>query len=616
MNGLIMRVHRITNRYLTADRLLLILIGFVAITCRSHHDEVSKPVIISFAPSKATKDTEVVIQGNHFSSTKENNRVEIGGTVLTVIDASQTTLKVKIPSGIVPGNYTITVTVAGQQAVSASQLEIISPGITNVNPIHGTWGNTVTISGDNFGSSVNDVVVKFGDIEATVVSASTNEIKVLVPNALLKKSSILSVRVLAADNQLISYSNPFTLDAPLISSFSPNEGKSNSQVTIYGENFNPIASNHVVTFGDRVVEVLSAGSNQLVVKLPVDVTEDDVSIRIDVAEQFCISNQLFHFLSSWKRLADYPGGSTGDAMGFAIGNYGYLGLGYETGIAAIKKIWKYDPGTNTWTQPTTFSFPGGGTAGPFVNMISFYDGTYAYVGLGSQSGWPEGAEGHMRKYDAGSNTWSDIAGIGNDPTLYATDGAVSYWANGKGYVTTGRENTDPNPFPFNGQTSAKMWEYNPETDNWTRKNDLPSSARWEAMGFAINSKLYLLGGAPCRNCTGTNLMKDFWEYDVTTDTWTQLPDFPGGRRWMSTGFSLNGIGYIVGGQLDDDTKNNLFSDVWMFEPETKTWTQLGDFPGGKRSNAAVFILNGKAYFGTGLMSGVGYVNDFWEFDPD
>lgn len=604
-----------SNLHLKLTKISFMLAGLIALGC-SKNDESPKLTITGFSPSQATKDTEVIIQGDNFSPTNANNNVSIGGIALTVISASKTVLKVKVPSGVVPGKYNIGITVAGQHVASASQLEIISPGIASVKPIHGTWGNTVTISGENFGSSLADNVVKFGEIEATVVSASTNEIKVLVPNTLLKKSSIITVKALTTDNQLTSYGTSFTLDAPIITSFTPTEGKAKSQVTINGENFNPIPSNHVVTFGDRMVEILSATSNQLVVKLPIDMADGNVSIRIDVAEQFCVSNQLFHVLSAWKSLADYPGGGTADATGFAIGNNGYLGLGYENSSTVAKKIWKYDPSVNTWTQPTTFYFLGEGTTGPSVNMISFYDGTYAYVGLGSQGGWPQGAEGKMRKYNDVSNTWSDIMGIGNNPALYAVNGAVSYSSNGKGYVTTGSEDPDPYTYPFVGPTSSKMWEYSPATDNWTRKTDLPSSARWEAAGFAINSKLYLFGGSTCIRCVGIYTMKDFWEYDVASDKWTQLPDFPGGRRWMSTGFSLNGKGYIIGGQYADGNETILFSDVWMFEPSNKTWTKLPDFPGGKRSNAAVFVLNGKAYLGTGLKDGVGYVNDFWEFNPD
>ncbi|MCZ8214708.1 MAG: IPT/TIG domain-containing protein, partial [Cyclobacteriaceae bacterium] len=384
------------------------------------------------------------------------------------------------------------------------------------------------------------------------------------------------------------------------------QGKSTSQVTINGANFNPIAANQIVTFGNRVAEVLGATSNQLIVKLPTSLIDSEVNIRIDVAEQSIISNQLFHLISPWKRLTNYPGGNTGDATAFAIGNYGYLGLGKET-PTFTKRIWKYDPTFGTWTQATTFFFPNEGTGSPFINMNSFVDGTFAYVGLGSQGGWPQGPEGRVRKYDPSSNTWTNITGIGNNPSAYRTDGAVSYSINGKGYITTGRENGNA--------TSFKMWEYNPTSDTWARKKDLPSLSRWEATGFSINSKLYLLGGSPCIGCGSSSILKDVWEYDVFTDNWTQLPDFPGGRLWMSTGFSINGVGYVIGGFAGSMDNINMLSDIWKFESSNNTWIHLEDFPGGKIAAGTVFVINGKAYYGTGLKDGVGYSSDFWEFDP-
>lgn len=563
-----------------------------------------KPIISGFAPSKGTNDTEVEINGNYFSPVAMNNKVEINGTSLTVIQASKTTLKVKIPSGMTPGNYHLSITVATQNTESSNQFEIIKPTITNVNPTTGTWGNTVTISGENFGNSISANIVKFNDAQATIVSASSNEIRVLVPNNLLNKNSILSVQAITTDNIIVEHNTQFTLDAPAITSFTPEEGKSKSQITIYGENFNPLPDNHIVRFGDRLVEVLSATSNQLVVKLPTSLIDSDVEIQIDLAEQSCFSSQLFHIISPWRRLEDYPGGNTANATGFAVLNKGYVGLGEEQ-LGHIKPIWEYNPTTNSWTQPTEFYWPGDGIYGPYVNMISFVIDNYAYVGLGSRGGWPQAPEGKIRKYTPSSNIWIDVMGIGNNPSVYATDGAVSYTANGKGYVTTGREKDVSNQFPFDGPISSKMWEYDPSTDTWVRKKDLPATGRWEATGFSIESKLYLMGGAPCRGCSGESLLSDFWEYDTSSDTWIRLSDFPGGRRMMSTGFVINEIGYIMGGSEG----NAFFNDFWMFRQDTKTWIQLENFPGGTKAAATNFVLNGKAYIGTG------YGNDFWEFDP-
>jgi hypothetical protein len=94
-----MRLHRTQNSHLKVAKILFMLLGLAAVAC-DRGDETPKLIITSFSPSQATKDTEVIIQGDNFSPTKGNNSVKINGIPLTVIDASKTTLKVTIPSGL------------------------------------------------------------------------------------------------------------------------------------------------------------------------------------------------------------------------------------------------------------------------------------------------------------------------------------------------------------------------------------------------------------------------------------------------------------------------------------------------------------------------------------
>ena len=45
------------------------------------------------------------------------------------------------------------------------------------------------------------------------------------------------------------------------------------------------------------------------------------------------------------------------AVGFSIGNKGYVGTGYDNNINYHNDFWEYDPATDTWTQKANF---GGG----------------------------------------------------------------------------------------------------------------------------------------------------------------------------------------------------------------------------------------------------------------
>src|SRR5665213_944306 len=84
--------------------------------------------------------------------------------------------------------------------------------------------------------------------------------------------------------------------------------------------------------------------------------------------------------NTWTQLTNVGGDGRQAASSFAIGSYGYIGLGlnYETTVLE-SDFWQYDPTSNTWTQMANF----GGT--PRFASVSFVIGNCAYVGLGSDS---------------------------------------------------------------------------------------------------------------------------------------------------------------------------------------------------------------------------------------
>ena len=58
------------------------------------------------------------------------------------------------------------------------------------------------------------------------------------------------------------------------------------------------------------------------------------------------------------------------------------------------------------------------------------------------------------------------------------------------------------------------------------------------------------------------LLKDIVEYNPTVNKWTRCGDFPGGARQNMVVFTINGKGYVVGGEDERERKN----DVWVFTP--------------------------------------------------
>ena len=174
--------------------------------------------------------------------------------------------------------------------------------------------------------------------------------------------------------------------------------------------------------------------------------------------------------------------------------------------------------------------------------------------------------------------------------------AVAFVANYKAYVGTG-QGADPYLRDF--------WEFNSTSNTWTQEADFAGSSRREAAAFGILAFGYVGTGI---DSTGT-LKKDFWKYDPILNTWTSISDFGGTARKQAVSFAMGGQGYV--GTGDDGSFTN---DFWQYEPLTDSWEQKANFAGTARYGATGFGIFPNAYLGTGYDNTLSYTNDFWEYN--
>jgi len=186
--------------------------------------------------------------------------------------------------------------------------------------------------------------------------------------------------------------------------------------------------------------------------------------------------------NTWTARANFPGAPRYDAVGFSIGNKGYIGLGYDAYLN-YSDFYEYDPGTNSWTNKADFA--GGGRR----NAVGFSIGTKGYVG----TGFPNSKD--FWEYDPSADTWTKKAFFGGT----ARYGAVGFSFAGKGYIGTG----------YDGEYKSDFWEWDPYTNVWTARADFEGVARVFASGFAIGGKGYIGTGQINGSFSYTS---DFWEY--------------------------------------------------------------------------------------------------------
>ena len=278
------------------------------------------------------------------------------------------------------------------------------------------------------------------------------------------------------------------------------------------------------------------------------------------------------------------------AVGFSIGNKGYVGTGslFNSTVTSTPttQFWEYDPQDNTWTQKADF----GGE--PRKEAVGFSIDDKGYIGMGTSFVCP--AFKDFWEYDPQSNTWIQKADFGGE----ARSNAVGLSIGDKGYVGTGN---------CSSQFYNDFWEYTPQSDTWTRKANFGGGIRANAICFSIGTKGYV--GIGRHDFFDQD--KDFWEYDPQSDIWTQKADFGDGNRSYASGFSLDAKGYVLFGFGNAD---GCVPDLWAYDPGTDLWTRRRDFQGDTRSNAIAFSIGNKGYCGTSSCSTVA-LNDFWEYDP-
>lgn len=201
-----------------------------------------------------------------------------------------------------------------------------------------------------------------------------------------------------------------------------------------------------------------------------------------------------------------------------------------------------------------------------------------------------------------TGSWQQKADVGGIPRF----GAVSFSIGDKGYIGTGSSEVG---------NLQDFWEYDPATETWTRKADLPVALS-ASFGFSIGNKGYVGAG----QSSGGELVRDFWEYDPGTNTWTKKANYPGSGLWGASGFSIGEYGYAGTGNTGlfsgETPDGNPQKDFWRYNPANNTWTRIADFGGVARAFAVAFCIGKNGYLGTGI-TGLyfNFTKDFWEYDP-
>ncbi len=128
------------------------------------------------------------------------------------------------------------------------------------------------------------------------------------------------------------------------------------------------------------------------------------------------------------------------------------------------------------------------------------------------------------------------------------------------------------------------------TQTWTQLPNLPFQTvvdtAWNSKygcGFVIGSNIYYLPADTAR----------LWCYNTLTSNWTRKAVFPPGLRVNACSFAIEPYGYITCGR-SYGTSPGQMNDLWQYNPTTDAWTQKSNITLATREYALAFVVKRKA----------------------
>ena len=248
----------------------------------------------------------------------------------------------------------------------------------------------------------------------------------------------------------------------------------------------------------------------------------------------------------------------------------------NTGGATRSDLWKFSPGSGTWTQKT-FAKALNAHVGVAINgLIYLYGGADAV----STSTYLN----DLWIY----NPATGVVSAGARPALGGRKNAVACTLNGKMYVAGGSGS---------GSGIGKQFLcYDPASNAWSVLPDCPQTSVW-SLGeklVAAAGNIFLISGSSI-NC-----------YDPEAGAWAQKNNFPYAATSNFGVVAVNDVIYRYGGYINSTYYNTLH----VYDPIQDSWQALpaGGYP---RSQPAIAEAGGSIYVFGGSNDAT-YLSDFWK----
>ena len=212
------------------------------------------PRITSISPSEGLAGANVEISGSDFVDVTS---VQFGSTSATYSVVSSNRIIAQVPSGFETANVRVSNPIGTSISSQIFTLRF-PPTISGFSPDTAVPGTAVTILGANLGQTSK---VELNNLELPIVSKSSTSLIVRVATG----ASTGKLIVTTPWGQVRTASDLNILPPPVLTSFTPNNGKPNDAIVLRGSNFVNVTS---VTFAGIFATFTVDSSTQITTRVP------------------------------------------------------------------------------------------------------------------------------------------------------------------------------------------------------------------------------------------------------------------------------------------------------------------------------------------------------------
>lgn len=271
----------------------------------------------------------------------------------------------------------------------------------------------------------------------------------------------------------------------------------------------------------------------------------------------------------------------------------------DPGPFGISTVEEYDPQTNTWRRRADMPTP---REYPKVAVV---DGIiYVFGGSSGKDNKIENLKFPVRveAYNPKTNRW-----------IQKKDMPVSRINFGLGMVV-GKVYLIGGATGFGGGHKQRMDRvdvYNPSTDRWGTAPNMPTR-RDPGDVAVVNNRLYVMGGAGWPPAGAGPPLKVIEEYDPISRQWRQKPDMLDLILRFSAVVVRDEI-YLIGGFHPLIHPREYLATVDVYHPRTEAWDTIPELP-SPLSPIDAAVVNGKIYVFGGYGEGITFVRDVLVYD--